>query len=130
MTRGKSGPPRFANAGIERIPLLGKQFQIELGFRLGTRGVDGFEVSCDLFHMFVGHIAQRVAHQMHHAQLHPCLWIDRLYGFGQAGQAIHAGNEDVLIDMEECIDQRQFDRALATIRELEISLGIPVEATD
>jgi hypothetical protein len=32
--------------------------------------------------------------------------------------------------MEECIDQRQFDRALATIRELEISLGIPVEATD
>jgi hypothetical protein len=87
-------------------------------------------VSCDLFHLLVGHIAQLVAHQMHHAQLHPCLWIGRLYGFGQAGQPIHAGNEDVLIDMEECINQRQFYRALATIRELEISLGIPVEATD
>jgi hypothetical protein len=47
------GSPRFANARIERIPFLGKEFQIELGFRLGTGGVDGFEVGRHRFHVLV-----------------------------------------------------------------------------
>jgi hypothetical protein len=34
-------PPRLADGWVERIPFLGKQFQIKLGFRLGTGGVDG-----------------------------------------------------------------------------------------
>ena len=73
--------PRLTNAGIERIPLFSKQFQIEFGFRLGTGGVNGFEVTGHLFHMLVRHITQGVAHQMHHAQLHPCLRIDGLNRF-------------------------------------------------
>ncbi len=74
--------PRLADAGIESIPFLSKQLQIELGFGLGTSGVDRFEVGCDLFHVLIRDVAQGVSHQMHHAQLHPRLRIDRLYGFG------------------------------------------------
>ena len=32
---------------------------------------------------------------MHHAQLHPGLWIDGLYGFRQAGQPIHTGKKEI-----------------------------------
>src|SRR2546426_1174975 len=35
------GPPRLADARIESIPFLSKEFQIELGFRLSIDGVDG-----------------------------------------------------------------------------------------
>ncbi|HZU02960.1 MAG TPA: hypothetical protein VFA10_25050 [Ktedonobacteraceae bacterium] len=42
ITRQKSGSPRFADAGREAIPFLGKQFQIELGFGLGTGRVDRY----------------------------------------------------------------------------------------
>jgi hypothetical protein len=47
------GSPRFTNTRIESIPFLGKEFQIELGFRLGTGGVDRFEVGRDRFHVLV-----------------------------------------------------------------------------
>lgn len=65
-------------AGIECSPFLGKQFQVELGFALSTGRIDGFELGCHCFHVLVRHVTQRVPDQMHHAQLHARLRIDRL----------------------------------------------------
>ena len=64
--------------GRARVPLLRKQLYIQLSFGLRAGPVDRFEISGDLFHMFVRHIAQRVSYEMHQAKLHPCLRINRL----------------------------------------------------
>jgi hypothetical protein len=58
ITWQKSGAPGEAFAGREPIAFLGKQFQIELGFDLGRRRGDGFEISCDLLHVLVGDVAE------------------------------------------------------------------------
>jgi hypothetical protein len=34
-------------------------------------------------------------HHVHHAELHLCLRVDGLYRFGEALEAVHAGDEDV-----------------------------------
>ncbi len=91
---GPVGSPRRADTGREPVPFLGKQFQIELGFTLGTGGVDRFEVGRHRFHVLMRHVAQRISDQRNHAQLHPCLRRDRFNGFGQASQPIDTGNKD------------------------------------
>ena len=53
ITRGKSRTPRLADTRIECIPLLGKQLQIELGFRLSAGRVNRFEIGRNRFHVFV-----------------------------------------------------------------------------
>lgn len=50
--------PRLADRRVEGIPFLGKQFQVELGFRLGTGRIDRLEVGCHRFHVLIGHVAQ------------------------------------------------------------------------
>ena len=40
ITCGKSSSPRLADRRVEGIPFFGKQFQVELGFRLGTGRID------------------------------------------------------------------------------------------
>jgi hypothetical protein len=73
--------PQLANGRIEPIPLLGKEFEIDQRFSLGTGRIDQFQISSHLLAMFVGDILKRVAYQMHHTELDTRLRIERLNGF-------------------------------------------------
>jgi len=95
ITRQKSSAPQLADGGIEPIPLLGKQFEVDLCFGLGSSSIDQFQVSGHLLAMFVGDIFERIAHQVDHAQLHARLGIEGLNRFWEPCESIHASNEEV-----------------------------------
>jgi hypothetical protein len=61
--------PQLADGGIEPIPLLGTQVEIQLRFGLGSSSIDQFQVSGDFFAVFVGHLFERVTHHMYHAEV-------------------------------------------------------------
>jgi hypothetical protein len=89
------GHPGFADGGIAVIPLRGKVHQGR--FSVGGRGgaIDGLEVGGHRFTVFIGDVAQRIAHQVNDAQLHPGLRKDRFNGLGKAREPIHTGDKDI-----------------------------------
>jgi hypothetical protein len=75
------GTPYLANRRVDPIPFLGKQVELDLRFRFRAGRIDQFQISGDLLAMCVGHLLERVAHQVNHTELHPCMRIDGLNRF-------------------------------------------------
>jgi hypothetical protein len=73
--------PHLANRWVLPVPLLGKEVQIDLGFRLRSSAIDQFQVSRHLLAMFVGDLFERVANQVHHTELDTGLGRERLNSF-------------------------------------------------
>ena len=77
------------------IPVPGEVVQRSFDLLGGSSLVDRPQILCHLVAVLPGDLGQAVAHHVDDAELHLGPGIHRLYGLGEAGEAVAAGDEDV-----------------------------------
>ena len=86
----------LADGQVLSIPAVFEFTEHQLGLLCGGGRVDAAQVRRHFFAALPRDVIQAVAHHVHHAQLHHCLWENGLDGVREALEPVDAGDEDVL----------------------------------